>query len=173
MNFIPENVLLCIICSNSHVFPDSPIDVDYRLDRRNCRRSKTVDRRLNCMQLLDQLINLIWFDARRVPGNLLNFLFSRHYITFNIWVRCFLWNFKCTHTNYFTHTLEDAIFIQCWKFTSSQIYEPVCVFKGLLSQQTCNDVVSAYGCSNHLQLNCLHNCNRLFGLTQKKAYNVT
>ena len=32
------------------------------------------------------------------------------------------------HTKYFTHTLKDMIFLQCWKFTSSQIYKLVCIF---------------------------------------------
>ena len=27
------------------------------------------------------------------------------------------------HTKYFTHILKDTIFMQCWKFKSSQIYE--------------------------------------------------
>ena len=30
-------------------------------------------------------------------------------------------------TKYVTHTLKDTMFIQCWKFKSSQIYELVCV----------------------------------------------
>ena len=38
------------------------------------------------------------------------------------------------HTKYLTHVLKDTIFKQCWKFKSSQIYEPVClalVFEGI------------------------------------------
>ena len=33
------------------------------------------------------------------------------------------------HTKYLTHTLKDTIFIQWWKFNSSQIYKHVCVFE--------------------------------------------
>ena len=32
-------------------------------------------------------------------------------------------------TKYLIHTLKDAIFIQCWIFKSSQIYELICVFE--------------------------------------------
>ena len=41
------------------------------------------------------------------------------------------------HTKYLTHTLKDMIFIWCWKFKSSQIYELVRVFEAPLdpSQQ--------------------------------------
>ena len=35
------------------------------------------------------------------------------------------------HTNYLTHTLKETIFIQCWIFKSSQIYELVCIFERL------------------------------------------
>ena len=35
------------------------------------------------------------------------------------------------HIKHLTHTLKNMIFLQCWKFTSSQIYELVCVFETL------------------------------------------
>ena len=33
------------------------------------------------------------------------------------------------HIKYLTHTLKDEIFIQCWKFVSSQIYALIHVFE--------------------------------------------
>ena len=40
------------------------------------------------------------------------------------------------HTKYLAYTLKDMIFIQCWKFMSSQIHKIVCVFETLLGLVT-------------------------------------
>ena len=65
-------------------------------------------------------------------GALKSSLFNKLYISFNIWVKCIVWNFKAYFSNpkskYLTHTLKDTIFMQYWKFKRSQIYELVCAF---------------------------------------------